>query len=438
MQFTSNLHSNVSRSTRINSSSVHTYIFRLFYFACNSTRVCDPKCNKDQSDEIQKVRTSSRPQTVINYKQFLEEYADAPPTPPRKKREIDLKRKPSKQWIAADKFRSKFVTKPTHLPRPVRNKTAKKNPEAISTPTADPQPSTSDKPASKLKTLLTPATSAETQEAIEALLMLGVMPTLENNPGDNASLVPITGAAPDDIREAWQEDETLEPPPTNQTLDQGINTAGNPPLGIVIGTAIKSDDKNDNDTQEVKIEKKDLNIKQYGIKRKYKLDRKFKCKLCGEKLSSVQEFNQHCLDNHPPLPCPDCARIFISPQTLAKHRYTHAEYMYEWADCGHGFTFKSQLESHRKVHLKMAGFVCFKPKCRKRFKRESELNAHLIVHDKKEIKCDHCDYSNPDIRNVRAHMKVHSDRLPYHCPICQKGFKWQQQKRRHLATCNGY
>ena len=75
-----------------------------------------------QPDEIQKWRTSSRPQTVINYKQFLEEYSDVPPTPPRKKREIYLKRKPSKQRIAADKFRSKFITKPTHLPRSVRNK----------------------------------------------------------------------------------------------------------------------------------------------------------------------------------------------------------------------------------------------------------------------------------------------------------------------------
>ena len=44
-----------------------------------------------QPDKTQEVQTSSRPRTVINYKQFLEEYTDAPPTPPRKKREVDLK-----------------------------------------------------------------------------------------------------------------------------------------------------------------------------------------------------------------------------------------------------------------------------------------------------------------------------------------------------------
>ena len=42
MQSSSSMYSNVTTSTRINSSSVHTYIFRLFYFACNSTRVCWP------------------------------------------------------------------------------------------------------------------------------------------------------------------------------------------------------------------------------------------------------------------------------------------------------------------------------------------------------------------------------------------------------------
>ena len=345
-----------------------------------------------QSDKTPEVRTSSRPRTVINYKQFLEEYADAPPTRPRKKREIDLKCKPSKQRIAADKFRSKFITKPMHMQRLVRHKITKKKPGVISKQTADPQPSTSDTPDPKSRTLLTPATAAQTKDAIEALLMLGDIPAPEKNPDDNASIIPITGIAPNRVLDTSQADEQApEPPQTNQTLDPLSNTLVNPTPGSIIGTAVKTDGEPDNDTQEVKIENKDLNIKQYGITRKYKLDWKFKCKICSEKLSSVQEFNQHCSDNHPPLPCPDCPHVFISPQTLAKHRYTHADIMYECADCGRGFTFKSQLESHRKVHLKMAGFVCFKPKCGKRFKRELELNAHLIVHDKKEIKCEHCD-----------------------------------------------
>ena len=52
MQISSNLHSNVSRSTRINSSSVHTYIFHLFYLRVilqgfvtqNATESMDANC----------------------------------------------------------------------------------------------------------------------------------------------------------------------------------------------------------------------------------------------------------------------------------------------------------------------------------------------------------------------------------------------------------
>ena len=72
------------------------------------------------------IRTSARKRTIIDYKKFLEEYADEPPSPPKKKKEIDLKRKPSKTRIAAEKYsHSKFFTKPTHLPRPVRRKKTK-------------------------------------------------------------------------------------------------------------------------------------------------------------------------------------------------------------------------------------------------------------------------------------------------------------------------
>ena len=63
--------------------------------------------------------------------------------------------------------------------------------------------------------------STETKEAIEALLMLGDMPTVENNPlpdDDNALLVPITGAAPDEAQDALQADDATEPPQLTKNL----------------------------------------------------------------------------------------------------------------------------------------------------------------------------------------------------------------------------
>ena len=406
------------------------------------------------------LRTSNRPCTVINYQQFAD---TPPPSPPKKKRGMDLKHKPSKERIAADKYKSKFVTKPTHLPKPVRNKderkkleTAPKGPHSCE-PTPD--------PPSMPSTVLTPATSSKTRDTIEALLMLVDLPVTDSNQpleDDNVLLVPIIGtASAQDTENSVNPVElingdlrNMDPTVTGNTTSQDNekqttnvddtdhNTTAKPLLGTVLSTAIKQDmDTGDAGPEETGDKpgsvKKELSIKEYGIKWKYKLDHKFKCKLCPAKLSSVQEYNKHHLDNHLPLPSLDCTRVFVSPRTLAKHRYTHADYMFECQDCGCGFIFKSQLDSRRKVHLKMSGFICFKPKCGKWFKRESGLNVHLITHSKKKIKCDYCDYSNADIRNVRAHSKVHSDKLPYHCPLCQKGFKWQEQKCRHLKTCEG-
>ena len=140
--------------------------------------------------------------------------------------------------------------------------------------------------------------------------------------------------------------------------------------------------------------KKTFVTRQYGLNRRGKQQRKFKCSVCTKKLDTVREYNQHYLDNHPPTPCPYCPWLFSLPRTMAKHRYSHAESMYECETCGQGFSFHSQYVSHRRIHLTIQGFVCFKAKCGQRFKRELELNAHLKAHESKPIKCDHCDYTN--------------------------------------------
>ena len=58
-----------------------------------------PKSQEQTDENLSGVHTSGRTRTVINYKQFPEEYADAPPSPPKRWSKVDLKLKhrPSKQ-----------------------------------------------------------------------------------------------------------------------------------------------------------------------------------------------------------------------------------------------------------------------------------------------------------------------------------------------------
>ena len=115
----------------------------------------------------------------------------------QQKKAIFLKRRPLKERIAADKYKSKFVTKPTHLLRPVPWKANQKR-----TTTGLVRPSsvrTQGKTDATTLTVLTPTSLTETRDAIEAPLMLGDVPILDNRElpeNDNELLVPILGARP--------------------------------------------------------------------------------------------------------------------------------------------------------------------------------------------------------------------------------------------------
>ena len=119
---------------------------------------------------------------------------------------------------------------------------------------------------------------------------------------------------------------------------------------------------------------------------------------------------------------------------MLKHRYSHYETMVECETCGKGFQFQSQLTEHRRVHQLIGDWVCFRPACGKRFKRESELDAHLFNHRTTKIKCDLCDYENADPRNVRAHKRKHENKKSFVCKQCGQAFKWVEQCKRHIMN----
>ena len=87
----------------------------------------------------------------------------------------------------------------------------------------------------------------------------------------------------------------------------------------------------------------------------------------------------------------------------------------------------------KPVDGKIQGYVCFKANCGQWFKSESELNAHLKAHTSKPISCEYCDYKNTDKRNVCAHMRVHSDELPFFLHIMWETIQMARTKETALA-----
>ena len=126
-------------------------------------------------------RTSGRKRKKVDYSQF--DLTDDPPTPPKRKRMLDLKRKPSAGPIAAEKYK----TKPANTPRPVRKPMSVRVPTTTSINT-DSHPTAV---ASTSKTLTTLATQEETVRVLKELASMDIVPDDDTNDDDGLTL-PIT------------------------------------------------------------------------------------------------------------------------------------------------------------------------------------------------------------------------------------------------------
>ena len=169
-------------------------------------------------------RTSGRKRTKVDYSQF-DLTPDDPPSPPKKKRSVDLKRKPSASRIAAEKFK----TKPSNTPQPIRTRSAVRTP-VTTTVTKSSQTSIV---ASTSHTLTMPATQQETADVLKQLSNMDNIPEDDLNDDTVLPIVP-------------QVQQTHPTVPKVEDLPDSDAKA--PMLPGVIGTAIKMEKQNDTTT----------------------------------------------------------------------------------------------------------------------------------------------------------------------------------------------
>ena len=121
--------------------------------------------------------TSGRKRVKVDYSQF-DDTSDDAPSPTKKKRTVDLKRKPSATWIAAEKFR----TKPANTPRSLRKRSTASAP--ITTTAAPSKQTTAT--ACTSRTLTTPATKQETADLLKQLSNMDDIP--DDDPNDDMTI----------------------------------------------------------------------------------------------------------------------------------------------------------------------------------------------------------------------------------------------------------
>ena len=138
--------------------------------------------------------------------------------------------------------------------------------------------------------------------------------------------------------------------------------------------------------------------------------------------------------------CVDCSKTFPMPDALQRHRYIHSSTreLFKCKTCGETAAFESDMKRHMAKHIMTKKWFCVYPGCNRDFKRKSDLTSHAKTHTGPPQKCPQpgCDYINANPRNLKRHMKSHSDNKPIKCPLCDERFKYYQQLKRHREDHN--
>ena len=123
-----------------------------------------------------------------------------------------------------------------------------------------------------------------------------------------------------------------------------------------------------------------IEIKHFKLKSKKNRKRTYKCKYCGKISKTQKDHNSHVKKDHKDCKfiCFHSDRTFDSDNALYKHERSHYNLPYGCSNCDRRFQFPYQVKAHMKVHTQKNLYKCLH--CERSFTTNLSMMTHAKTH----------------------------------------------------------